>query len=222
MKIDIITIFPEMFAGPFSESMLKIAQEKGLAEINVINLRDFTEDKHKVTDDKPYGGGCGMVMKVEPLFKAVRSLKTENSKVIVMSPAGEVFTQAKAQALAKESHVIIICGHYEGIDQRVIDNLVDMELSIGQYILTNGALASMVITDAVVRLIPGVLGGGENAVLEESFSDGESIEYPHYTRPYDFEGHKVPDILLSGNHKEIEKWRAQKSNEKTLKYKDNN
>lgn len=220
MKIDIITIFPEMFVGPFSESMLKIAQEKGLAELNIINLRDFTEDKHKVTDDKPYGGGCGMVMKVEPLFKAVRSLKTKDSKVIVMSPAGEVFTQAKAKALVNESHLIIICGHYEGIDQRVIDTLVDMELSIGQYILTNGALASMVITDAVVRLIPGVLGGGENAVAEESFSDGENIEYPHYTRPYDFEGHKVPDILLSGNHKEIEKWRIAKANEKTLKYKD--
>jgi len=205
-----------MFKGPFDESMLKIAQEKGLVNISLVNLRDFTEDKHRTTDDKPYGGGAGMVMKPEPIFRAVENIRGKETKVILLSPRGKVFSQKKAEGYAKEKHLIFICGHYEGVDERVVDYLVDEELSIGDYILTNGALASMVVVDAVVRLIPGVLGGGEKAIKEESFLNG-LLEYPHYTRPFDYQGMKVPEVLVSGDHKKIEEWRKKKAIEKTLK-----
>lgn len=195
--------------------MMKRAQEKGLAELRVHNIRDWATSKHLTTDDAPYGGGQGMVMKCEPIFAAIEALRTPESKVILMTPAGRPFKQQIAAGYACERHLILLCGHYEGIDQRVIDHLVDDELSIGDYVLTNGAIAAAVVTDAIVRLIPGVLGD-ELSAAEDSFSDG-LLEYPHYTRPLDFRGWLVPDILLSGHHGEIAKWRRQKAIEKTQK-----
>lgn len=213
LKVDIITLFPEVFFGPLGASINRIAQEKGLVEINAINLRDFTEDKHHRVDDKPYGGGPGMVMMAEPLFRAVESLKTPESKVLYMTPQGRPFKQAEAQSLKEETHLIFICGHYEGIDERVIEGLVDMEYSIGDFVLSNGNLAAMVICDAVIRLLPGALGCQES-VESESFSDG-LLEYPQYTRPENFRGMKVPEVLLSGNHRKIENWRNEESIKRT-------
>lgn len=215
MRIDILTLFPKICEGALTESMMKRAQEKGFATIQAHNIRDWAGGKHLMTDDAPYGGGQGMVMKCEPIFAAVEALKTPESRVVLMSPAGRPFTQSIAHEYSAASHIIFICGHYEGIDQRVIDHLVDDELSIGDYVLTNGAIAATVVTDAIVRLIPGVLGD-EASAADDSFSQG-LLEFPQYTRPMEFRGWRVPDILLSGHHAEIAKWRHQKAREKTQK-----
>src|SRR3989344_6115425 len=215
MKMDIVTIFPGMFKGPIDESILKRAQEKNLVEIEVHDLRQWTKDKHKTVDDSPYGGGPGMVMMVEPVDRAIRSLLAQQGdsltkpKVILMTPQGKQFEQKKAQELSKLEHLIFICGHYEGVDERAREHLVDEEISIGDYVLTGGELPAMVVIDSVVRLIPGVLGK-EASLDEESFSNG-LLEYPHYTRPEEFEEWKVPDVLLSGNHAEIAKWRKEQA-----------
>ena len=215
MLIDILTLFPKICEGALAESMMKRAQEKGLATIRVHNIRDWATSKHLMTDDAPYGGSQGMVMKCEPIFAAVEALRTPESKVILMSPGGRRFEQGIAAAYACDAHLIILCGHYEGVDQRVIDHLVDDELSIGDYVLTNGAIAALVVTDAIVRLIPGVLGDDASAA-DDSFSSG-LLEFPQYTRPVEFRGWRVPDILLSGHHAEIAKWRRQMALEKTRK-----
>lgn len=212
LRLDIITLFPEVFS-PFDYSIIKRAREKGLVDINVVNLRDFTNDRHRTVDDRPYGGGPGMVMAPEPIFKAVESLRTPESKVLLMAPQGEVFKQKTACELKDESHLIFICGHYEGIDDRVRQALVDREISIGDYVLSNGNLAAMIIADAVIRLIPGALGS-EMSAETESFSDG-LLEYPQFTRPEVFRGMEVPEVLLSGNHEKIEQWRKEKSLEIT-------
>ncbi|MBU3664855.1 MAG: tRNA (guanosine(37)-N1)-methyltransferase TrmD [Chthoniobacterales bacterium] len=213
MEIDILSLFPAMGAGVLGESILRIAGEKGLARIRVRNLRDWAPGKHRVTDEPPYGGGAGMVMKVEPIFNALEELRRPDSRVILLSAQGARFDQATAQRLAGEKHLIMISGHYEGVDQRVADHLVDEEISIGDYVLTNGTLAALVVTDAVVRLLPGVLGDAQSAA-DESFTHG-LLEYPHYTRPAEFRGWKVPDVLLGGNHAEIEKWRREQARERT-------
>ena len=215
MKIDIVTIFPEIAEGPLRSSIMGRALDSGLVEIAFHNLRDFTEDKHRQTDDLPYGGGPGMVMKAEPFFSAVDALRTDNSKVILLTPQGRPFRQKNAFGLSGERHLIFLCGHYEGVDHRVVEALVDEEISIGDYVLTNGTLAAAVVVDAIVRLIPGVVGD-ERSIEEESFSgDGQRLEAPHYTRPAEFRGMEVPKVLLSGNHAEIEKWRQQQSEERT-------
>lgn len=217
LRIDIITLFPEIFFGPLASSIVGRAREKNLVEINAVNLRDFTHDRHKTVDDTPYGGGPGMLMKPEPLFEAVRSLKNECSKVILTGPAGRRFTQKDAESLAAgESHLIIICGHYEGVDQRV-RSLVDWEFSIGDYILTSGNLAAMVMTDAVVRLLPGALGD-ELSGVDESFGASGLLEYPQYTRPPVFEGMAVPDVLLSGDHEKIRRWREAQAWNTTIRH----
>lgn len=209
MQIDVITIFPGMLDGFLGESMMKRATKLGAVAFRTINLRDFTFDRHNTTDDRPFGGGPGMVMKAEPLFLAVESVKTPAAKVILMTPSGRPFNQAKAQELAREQHLIFICGHYEGVDERVREALVHEEISIGDYVLTNGVLPAAVVIDAAVRLIPGVLGG-EGAAEQESFSTG-LLEYPHYTRPADFRGLKVPEVLMSGDHAEIARWREEQA-----------
>ncbi len=213
MEIDILTLFPKLCEGPLGESMMKRAQEKGLATLRVHNLRDWATGRHAITDDAPYGGGQGMVMKCEPIFAAVEALRREESRVILLSPGGTPFRQPIAEGYARLPHLIFICGHYEGVDQRVLDHLVDEELSIGDYVLTNGAIAATIVTDAVVRLIPGVLGDEASAV-EDSFSTG-LLEYPQYTRPVEFRGWRVPDILLGGHHGEIARWRQARALEKT-------
>jgi tRNA (guanine37-N1)-methyltransferase len=216
MKIDIVTLFPEICRAPLSESMMKRAQENKIVDLRIHNLRDWTTDKHHVVDDAPFGGGQGMVMKPEPIFAAVEELRGETnpkSKVILMSPAGKRFDQAMAMKLSEESHLIVICGHYEGIDHRVIEHLVDLEISIGDYVLTNGAIAAVVLVDAVVRLLPGVLGH-EQSAADDSFGGG-LLEGPQYTRPAEFRGWKVPEILLSGNHAEIAKWRKEEARKRT-------
>ena len=214
MQIDILTLFPAMGEGLLGESMLRIAREKGAADIRLRNLRDWAPGKHRVTDEPPYGGGAGMVLKVEPIAMALEELRQPASRVILLSAQGRRFDQAAAKRLAGEKHLIMISGHYEGIDQRVAEHLVDEEISLGDYILTNGTLAALVVTDAVVRLLPGVLGD-EQSAADESFSHG-LLEYPHYTRPAEFRGWKVPDILLSGNHAAIEAWRREQARERTL------
>jgi len=215
MKIDILTLFPEICRAPLSESMMKRAQEKKLVDLRIHNLRDWTTDKHHIVDDAPFGGGQGMVMKPEPIFAAVEELKTPESKILLMSPAGRRFDQTMAADLSKESHLIVICGHYEGVDHRVIEHLVDLEISIGDYVLTNGAIAAVVLVDAVVRLLPGALGD-EQSAHDDSFSAG-LLEGPQYTRPAEFRGWKVPEILLSGNHAEIAKWRKEQALKRTKK-----
>ena len=216
VRIDILTLFPKICEGALAESMMKRAQEKGLADLRVHNIRDWATSKHLTADDAPYGGGQGMVMKCEPIFAAVEAFRTPESKVLLMTPAGRLFRQPLAAQYATERHIILLCGHYEGIDQRVIDHLVDDEISIGDYVLTNGALAALVVTDAIVRLLPGVLGN-EASAEEDSFSDG-LLEYPHYTRPVEFRGWRVPEILLSGHHAAIAQWRKEKALEKTRRY----
>ena len=220
MKIDILTLFPEICRAPLSESMMKRAQENNIVDLRIHNLRDWTTDKHHVVDDAPFGGGQGMVMKPEPIFAAVEDLKNRESrnancetKVILMSPAGRRLDQKLAANLSKEPHLIIICGHYEGVDHRVIEHLVDLEVSIGDYVLTNGAVAAVVLVDAVARLIPGVMGD-EQSAADDSFSTG-LLETPHYTRPADFRGWKIPEVLLSGNHAEIAKWRKEQALKRT-------
>jgi len=213
LLIDVITIFPRMLDGIFGESMMKRAAAMGAVTFRTTDLRDFTHDVHRTVDDRPFGGGPGMVMKPEPLFLAVESLRTPASRVILMTPQGQSFRQARAKALAGEQHLIFVCGHYEGVDERVREQLVDEEISIGDYVLTNGVLPAAVVIDAVVRLLPGVLGG-EGATEEESFNHG-LLEYPHYTRPAEFRGAAVPEILRSGDHAEIAKWRLAKARERT-------
>ena len=209
LQIDIVTIFPRMLDGILGESILKRAQEAGLVQIRCVNLRDFATGAHLTTDDRPYGGGPGMVMKPEPVFKAVDALRRPDSKVILMTPQGEPFKQAMAMALSKEAHLIILCGHYEGVDERIREALADLEISIGDYVLTNGVISAAIVVDAVVRLLPGALGG-EGAADDESFTTG-LLEYPHYTRPPVYRGMAIPDILTSGNHAEIAKWRRAQS-----------
>lgn len=215
MKIDVLTLFPEMFSGPMDASIVGRARKAGLLDLRLQNLRQWTHDRHKTVDDKPFGGGAGMVLKPEPIFEAVESLADEKTHVILTAPAGRPFTQAIARELAQKEHLLIICPSYEGVDDRVCEALVDDELSIGDYVLTNGGLPAMVIIDTVTRLLPGALGDAESAV-DESFSHG-LLEYPHYTRPAEFRGMKVPEMLLSGHHAEIEKWRAEQARRRTSK-----
>jgi tRNA (guanine37-N1)-methyltransferase len=213
MKIDILTLFPEICRAPLSESMMKRAQENKILELGIHNLRNWTTDKHHVVDDAPFGGGQGMVMKPEPIFAAVESLRTAASAVILMTPQGKRFTQSIAAELSQKQHLIIICGHYEGIDHRVTEHLVDLEISIGDYVLTNGAIAAVVLVDATVRLLSGVLGH-EHSAADDSFSDG-LLEAPQYTRPAEFRGWNIPEILLSGNHAEIAAWRKEEARKRT-------
>lgn len=203
MKFDVLTLFPEMFE-PIKQSIIGKAEEKKLIDINLINIRDFSKNKHKKVDDTPYGGGAGMVMQADVVYDAYKSIKDENAKVIYLTPQGKVLNQKKVEELSKQEHLILLCGHYEGIDQRVIDKIVDEEISIGNYVLTGGEIPAMVLIDAVSRYVDGVLS--EGSISEESFSQG-ILEYPQYTRPETFEGVKVPEILLSGHHKNINKWR---------------
>lgn len=217
MRVDILTLFPNLFSGIVSESILRRAIERELILVETINIRDFAFDKHRVVDDYPYGGGAGMVMKPEPIARAITSAKERHSgssKVIYMSPQGKVLNQHLVRQLACEEHLIILCGHYEGIDDRVREALVDEEISIGDYVLTGGELAAAVLVDSVVRLIPGVLGSAASAE-GDSFSDG-LLEYPQYTRPPEFMGRTVPDILLSGDHGRIRQWRREQSLLRTL------
>ncbi len=211
MKIDILTLFPESFSY-LNSSILKRAQENNIIEINLIDIRNFSKDKHKKCDDYPFGGGAGMLMSVQPIYDALKSVQKENSKIIFPSPSGEKFNANIAKNLSTYDHLIFICGHYEGIDQRVIDIFNPQEISIGDYVLTGGELASMVIIDSLSRFVTGVIS--KESLEEESFSSGK-LEYPQYTRPAQFMGLKVPDVLLSGNHEEIAKWREKKSIEKT-------
>jgi len=215
MKIDILTLFPEMFKGPFDESMIKRAQEKKLVEIKIHNLRAWAKDKHKTVDNRPFGGGVGMILMVEPIDQALKELRRKETKVILLTPQGKIFSQPLAQKLSKEKHLVFICGHYEGVDERIREHLVDEEISIGDYILTGGELPAMVVVDTIVRLIPKVLEKKE-AVQDESFSNN-LLEYPQYTRPANFKGQQVPEILLSGNHKKIAGWQKKKAKEKTKK-----
>jgi tRNA (guanine37-N1)-methyltransferase len=212
MHFDIFTLFPDMFQGPFSESILKRAQERGLLSIALHNIRDAATDKHHVVDDYPYGGGAGMVMKPDPIFAAVEAVY-QSGPIILLTPQGRLFTQQVARELSRLERLTLICGHYEGVDERVRQHLVSDELSIGDFVLTGGELAAMMVVDATSRLIPGVLNG-EESTLEESHSSG-LLEYPHYTRPPDFRGWRVPDALLSGNHAEIAKWRRKESLRRT-------
>jgi tRNA (guanine37-N1)-methyltransferase len=211
MHFDIFTLFPGMFEGPFSESILKRAQEKGLLSIDLHNIRDVTTDRHHIVDDYPYGGGAGMVMKPEPIFTAVESVY-QGGPIILLTPQGRLFNQEIARSLSQEPRVTLICGHYEGIDERVRQHLVTDELSIGDYVLTGGELAAMVVVDAVSRLIPGVLASGST---EEESHSNHLLEYPQYTRPPEFRGWRIPDILLSGHHEQIARWRRKESLRRT-------
>ena len=216
MRIHILTLFPNMLSGPFSESIIKRAVDRGLVEIVLYNIRDYTSDRHHVVDDYPYGGGQGMVLKPEPIFAAVESIKNESEvPVILLTPQGRLFNQMVAEELAGYGEMILMCGHYEGVDERVREHLVTDEISIGDYVLSGGELAAMVIVDAVVRQLPGALGA-EEAVREDSHSSG-LLEYPHYTRPRVFQGWEVPQVLLSGNHAEIASWRREQSIIRTLR-----
>lgn len=210
MKIDILTLFPESFSY-LDESIIKRARQKGIIEINIVDIRSFSKDKHKKCDDYPFGGGAGMLMSVQPIYDAVKSVQTEKSKIIMPSPSGKLFNGEIAKNLAKEEHLIFICGHYEGVDQRVSDIFKPQEISIGDYVLSGGELASMVIIDALARQIEGVIS--RESLEEESFVDG--LEYPQYTRPQDFLGYKVPDVLVSGNHQEVAKWRKEQALKRT-------
>jgi tRNA (guanine37-N1)-methyltransferase len=214
MKLDILTLFPKMFEGVLGESMLKIARKKKKLNVRVHNLRDWASDKHKTADDKPYGGGSGMILKIEPLYKALARLsgKKKNVKIVLLTPRGKTFNQKTARKLAGAKHIVLICGHYEGVDER-IRSLVTDEISIGDYIMTGGEIPAMAVLDAVARLIPGVLGGAVSA-KHESFEKG-LLEYPHYTRPREFKGMRVPEVLLSGNHKAIDAWRKKESLKRT-------
>ena len=218
MRIDFISLFPEMFTGPLGHSMLKRAQAGGLISVQVTNPRDFTYDKHRIVDDTPFGGGSGMVMKPEPIFRAVESVVHANNalhkRVILMCPGGQVFDQAKARELARYEQLILVCGHYEGIDARISQHVVDEAISIGDYVLTGGELPAMVITDAVARMLPGVLGADDGA-QQDSFYNG-LLEYPQFTRPREFNGWEVPEVLLSGDHAKIETWRRKESLRATL------
>ncbi len=213
MKIDVLTLFPGMFAGPLDESIIQRARKSGALELGIHQLRDYTHDRHKTVDDRPFGGGPGMLLKPEPVFEAVESIASSETRVVLLTPAGRRFDQSVARELALQSHLLLICGSYEGFDERIREHLVHDELSIGDYVLTNGALPAMVIIDAVTRLLPGVLGDEQSSEVE-SFSGG-LIEYPQYTRPAEYRGWKVPDVLLSGHHAEIAKWRLDQAQQRT-------
>lgn len=213
MDIAILSLFPEYFSGPFDESILKRAREKGLINIHHVQIRDFTLDKHRKVDDRPYGGGPGMVLKPEPAVRAVRSVRRSESHVIYLSPQGELLTASMCRRLSQKSHLILLCGHYEGVDERVLEQEVDEEISIGDYVLTNGALAAIVLIDAMARFIPGVLGHPE-AADEDSFESG-LLDCPHYTRPEQFEGKHVPAVLQNGDHQAIAQWRKEMALKKT-------
>ncbi len=215
LLVDVVTTFPEMFEGPFGESMLRIAQEKNIVQLRLVQLRDYAEGKHKLTDDKPFGGGPGMVMKPEPFFNCVEELKKNSPEahVILLTPAGTKFEQKKADELSKKKHLILLCGHYEGVDERVRECLVDEEISLGDFVLTGGEIPSMALVDSVTRLIPGVLGNDES-IRYESFQSN-SLDHPHYTRPKIYRGHEVPEELVSGNHAQIESWRKQQAMQRT-------
>jgi len=213
MKIDVLTLFPAMFAGPLDESIIQRARESGLLDLKIHNLRDYAHDRHRTVDDRPFGGGPGMLLKPEPIFEAVENLASGSTRIILLSPAGRSFTQAIAQQMARAPQLLLISGHYEGFDERVREYLANDELSIGDYVLTNGALPAMVIIDAITRLLPGVLGD-EQSAYEESFSHS-LLEYPQYTRPADFRGMKVPEVLMSGNHAQIARWRAEQARLRT-------
>ena len=213
MKIAVLTLFPGMFAGPLDESIVKRARTAGLLELSLHQLRDYAHDRHKTVDDRPFGGGPGMLLKPEPIFEAVEKLAQDAALVILLSPSGRTFNQPIARELSQAKHLLLVSGHYEGFDERVREHLADDELSIGDYVLTNGALPAMVVVDAVTRLLPGALGDDASS-HEESFSHG-LLEYPQYTRPAEFRGMKVPEVLLSGNHAQIAKWRAEQANART-------
>ena len=215
MKIQILTIFPDVCKSVFSESILMRAQEKNLASLEAVDLRKWTKDRHRTVDDAPYGGGPGMVMKIEPIDLALSEMRSPASKVILLSPQGRQFSDSTARELARETDLILLCGHYEGIDQRVAEHLVDDEISIGDYVLTSGVLPALVLTDAIVRLIPGVLGDEESA-QQDSFSAG-ILDHPHYTRPSEYKGWKAPDVLLGGNHAAIANWRREAALDATKK-----
>jgi tRNA (guanine37-N1)-methyltransferase len=208
-------LFPGMFAGPLDESIIRRARDKGILELGIHNLRDWTHDRHKTVDDKPFGGGPGMLLKPEPIFEAVEQLANDQTRVVLMTPGGRPFRQEVAREFAGYPHLLLVTGHYEGFDERIREHLADDEISVGDFVLTNGALPAMIVIDAVTRLLPGVLGDDESA-HDESFSHG-LLEYPHYTRPADFRGWKAPEILLSGHHAEIAKWRAEQARQRTLK-----
>ncbi len=214
MRIDILSLFPEIGLGPLSASIIQRARDAGFVEVVGHQLRDWAADKHRRVDDSPCGGGPGMVLQPGPLSSAINALKGEDTHVILMSPQGKPLKQARVRELSEKRHLLIVCGHYEGVDHRVIEALIDEEVSVGDFILTNGALAAAVLSDAIIRLLPGVLGGADSAD-DESFKDPNLLEAPCYTRPIDFQGKKVPEVLLSGNHKEIAKWRAARARERT-------
>ena len=221
MRFDVVTIFPEFFRGPFDFGVIRRGREKEVLETQVHDLRDYTVDRHRTVDDRPFGGGEGMVLKPEPIFKAVESIRTSaDAEIVVMSAAGRRFNQAEALRLSKAPQVIVICGRYEGIDERVMDHLATAEISIGDYILSGGEIAAAVIIDAVARYVPGVVGK-EESILRDSFSDPESlyslVEHPHYTRPAEFRGWKVPDVLISGDHETVREWRQEAALRKTKK-----
>ena len=215
MKIDVLTLFPKMFKGPFDQSIIKKAQDRKIVEIKIHDLRKWTEDKHKTVDDHPFGGGIGMVLMIKPIYEALKELKTKTSKAVLLTPQGKVFNQKVAKNLSNEKHLIFVCGHYEGFDERIRKHLIDEEISIGDYVLTGGELPAMVIIDSITRLIPGVLKN-DQATEIESFSK-QLLEYPQYTRPADFKGWKVPEVLLSGDHKKIAQWQKEKEIEVTKK-----
>src|SRR5436190_8780848 len=214
MRIDVLTLFPAMFAGPLDESIIKRARAAGRLDLKIHNLRDYAHDRHKTVDDRPFGGGPGMLLKPEPIFEAVESLANQNTHILLLSPGGRPFTQLIAHELAHKPELLLISGHYEGFDERVRERLAQDELSIGDYVLTNGSLPAMVIIDAVTRLLPGVLGDAES-MQDESFSQG-LLEYPQYTRPAEFRGMKVPEVLLSGNHAQIARWRSEQAQLRTI------
>ncbi len=215
MRIDILTLFPGLFQGAFDESIVKRAREKGLVEIYLHDIRDYTHDKHRKVDDRPFGGGPGMILKPEPVFECVEKIGARDCPLIYLTPQGERFSQKKAEELLRRERLVFLCGHYEEIDERIRTALVGEEISIGDYVLSNGEIPAMVVVDCVVRLIPGVLGDAESA-QEESFTSG-LLDYPQYTRPAEFRGMKVPEVLVSGNHQEIEKWRRRMALERTKK-----
>lgn len=214
MKIDVITLFPGMFEGPFSESILRRARERGLIKIGFVNPRDFAKDRHRTVDDRPYGGGAGMVLMAEPLCRAIKKARRRGSKVVYLSPKGRLFDQALARKLSREKHLVLVCGRYEGIDERVLE-YVDLELSIGDYVLTGGEIPAMAVVDAVARLLPGVLSKTQSA--ERDSFESSRLEHPHYTRPAVWKGRKVPAVLLGGDHAKIERWRLEQSRKLTEK-----
>jgi len=214
LVIDLLTLFPEMCSGPLDQSIIGKARERGLITVRVHNIREYAEGKHQITDDRPYGGGPGMLMKPEPVYRAVRALRKKRSLIVMMTPDGELFDQAMARALARERHIVFLCGHYEGFDERIRD-LADREISIGDYVTTNGVLPAMVVTDAVARLIPGVVGDSAS-VEQDSFTDG-MLDWPQYTRPPVFRGKKVPEVLLTGHHEKIRAWRREQAHARTLR-----